>query len=164
MAKRHDQTGRSTTQGRFLQLPYFLLVSAAWRSLTPQARAVFLEVAMLHNGHNNGFLALSVRDAASRANISKDTATRCFAALRDRGFLVCTAKGHFDRKVPHAAEWSVTLWGCSRSGDRASKAFMRWRPSVKEKPRSESGARRSSTRDSLAAEPAFLSSALGPVH
>lgn len=162
MPKGHDQTGRSTREGQYLKLPYFMLVSAAWRSLTPQARAVFIEVAQIHNGMNNGYLALSVRDAASKANISKDTAGRCFAVLRERGFLVCTAKGHFDRKVPHAAEWSVTLWDCRRSGDRASKDFMRWREPRQEIPRSESRRARSQMTASAGAKTAARYPEQGP--
>lgn len=126
MPKRHNHKGRSTTE-RFVSLPHYMLQSAAWRSLSPVARCVFLELAAIYNGGNNGFIALSTRDAAERTSCSKDTAARAFAELTGKGFIDCCARGHFDRKSPHASEYRLTLYSCDRTGQRASKAFMSWR-------------------------------------
>ncbi|UQV19170.1 helix-turn-helix domain-containing protein [Brevundimonas albigilva] len=105
-----------------------MLESEAWRDLNPAARAVYLEVALLYNGRNNGLLALSVRDAAERCRINKDTAGRAFDALRTTGFLDCVTPGGFSRKMRHASEWRLTVETCDRTGELPSKAFMRWRP------------------------------------
>lgn len=126
MPKRHNQKGRSTTE-RFLALPYHLLNSPAWLSLSAVTRCVFIELAARYKGNNNGYLALSVRDAAERVGCSKDSAARALADLIARGFIECCARGHFDRKSPHASEYRLTLYSCDRTGARASKAFMSWR-------------------------------------
>jgi hypothetical protein len=125
MPKRHNATGRSSTE-RFLALPYFLLRSPAWLSLSPVARAVFVEVAARYNGSNNGRIALSARDAAARVNCSKNTAARALIELVQKGFLEPCSRGRFDRKTPHATEYRVTLHACDLTGARASKRFMSW--------------------------------------
>jgi len=104
-----------------------MLRSPAWRSLSPVSRCIFLELSAIYNGGNNGYLALSTRDAAERVRCSKDTAARALADLIAKGFIECCSRGHFDRKSPHASEYRLTLYSCDRTGQRASKAFMSWR-------------------------------------
>ena len=127
MPRRHNHKGRSTTE-RFVSLPHHMLRCAAWRSLSPVARCIFLELAAIYNGGNNGFIALSTRDAAKHVRCSKDTAARALVELTDKGFIVCCSRGHFDRKSPHASEYRLTLHSCNRTSEKASKAFMRWQP------------------------------------
>jgi hypothetical protein len=88
---------------------------------------MYLEVARLHNGRNNGSLALSVRDGAERCNINKDTAGRALHALEARGLIVCMTKGGFSRKTPHAAEWRLTDWPSAESNELNSEAGMKYR-------------------------------------
>ena len=126
MPKRHNPKGRSTTE-RFVSLPHYMLKSPAWRSLSPVARCIFLELAAIYNGGNNGHLALSARDAAERVRCSKDTAGKALVDLAAKGFIEVCSRGHFNRKSPHASEYRLTLYGCDRTGGRASKAFMGWR-------------------------------------
>jgi hypothetical protein len=127
MPRRHNHKGRSTTE-RFLALPHHVLQSAAWLSLSPVARCVFIELAARYTGGNNGYLALSVRDAAQRVRCSKDSVARALADLTAKGFVDVCSRGHFDRKSPRASEYRLTLYSCDRAGERASKAFMSWRP------------------------------------
>ena len=127
MPRHHNHKGRSTTE-RFVSLPHHMLRCAAWRSLSPVARCIFLELAAIYNGGNNGFIALSTRDAAKHVRCSKDTAARALVELTDKGFIVCCSRGHFDRKSPHASEYRLTLHSCNRTSEKASKAFMRWQP------------------------------------
>lgn len=127
MPVRHNPKGRSKFGPPFIQLYWFMLDSEAWSCLTANARAVYLEVARRYNGQNNGFLALSVRDAAERCRINKDTATRALDELQRLGFLECAVAGGFSRKVRHASEWRLTVARCDRTGARETKAFMRWR-------------------------------------
>lgn len=125
-----------------MKLDCFMLESPAYRSLTPAARAVYVEVAKLYNGRNNGALALSVRDAAERCRINKDTARKAFALLQEVGFLECATPGGFTRKVRHAAEWRLTGERCDKTGALATMAFMRWRPPAAEsKTRSQTSAK-----------------------
>jgi hypothetical protein len=135
MPRRHNHKGRSTTE-RFVSLHHHMLRSPAWRSLSSVARCVFLELAAIYNGGNNGFIALSTRDAAKHVRCSKDTAARALVELTERGFIVCCSRGHFDRKSPHASEYRLTLYTCDRTGEKASKAFMHWQAG---KPKSVAG-------------------------
>jgi hypothetical protein len=116
MPKRHNKTGRSSTTERFVSLPHYMLGSRAWRSLPAVTRCVSIELAVIYNGGNNGYLALSSRDAAERVRCSKDTANRAFAELVSKGFIECCSRGHFDRKRPHASEYRLTLYDCNRAG------------------------------------------------
>jgi hypothetical protein len=126
MPRRHNHKGRSTTE-RFVSLPHYMLRSPAWRSLSPVGRCIFLELAAIYNGGNNGHLALSTRNAAEQVHCSKDTAARALTELIVKGFIECCSRGHFDRKSPHASEYRLALYSCDRTGQRASKAFMNWR-------------------------------------
>ena len=141
MPVRHDQTGRSKGE-RFVKLPLFMLNSAAWCSLTPAARAIYIELAKVYNGRNNGWLALSVRDAADRCRISKDTAAKAFVHLQATGFIELMTLGSFNRKDPHASEWRLAVERCDKTSAPPLKAFMRWtRPAEpKFKTRSQSSA------------------------
>lgn len=123
-----DRRGRSKGTGRFAQLHDWMMSSAAWRSLSPQARCVYVEVLRLYNGANNGFLALGVRTAAERANVNKDTAAKCFAVLIERGFIEPAQLGQFNRNARRATEWRLTQHRCDRTHQLPSKAFARWTP------------------------------------
>lgn len=126
MAK-HNRKGRSTTVARFVMLPHWMMKSPAWRSLKPVDRVLYLEVAMLYNGSNNGRLALSTRDAAERCNAHRDTIGLAFRRLEAAGFIECATPGGFSRKTRHATEWRLTIEVCNLTGALASKAFMYWR-------------------------------------
>jgi len=140
MTTKHNKKGRSTS-GSFVMLTRFMLNAPAWRDLTPAARSVYLEVAKLYNGRNNGHLALSVRDAAEQCRVNKDTAAKSLASLQAHGFIECVTPGGFSRKLRHATEWRLTIERCDKTQSLPSKAFMKWRPPPEEfKSRSENSA------------------------
>lgn len=141
MANRQDKRGRSKTAGHFVRLDSFMMESAAWRSLTPAERVVYVEVRRRYNGVNNGRIALSARDAADRCNINKDTACKSFGTLEERGLIECVTPGGFTRKVRHATEWRLTDVRCDKTGALPSKAFMRWRPAPADECKTRSGNR-----------------------
>jgi hypothetical protein len=103
--------GRSPT-GRFARLAHSLLESGAYRSLSPNARSLLVELAMMENGKNNGTLFLSVRDAADRMGISDPHAAgRAFDELEELGFIACTSEAHFAVKAgagSRARAWRLT--------------------------------------------------------
>lgn len=98
--------------GRFARLDHKMLNSNAYRSLTPNARSLLVELIMLHNGENNGSLYLSVRDAAHRLGAADTTvATNAFAELVDLGFIEMTKDSHFSVKANEASRarcWRLT--------------------------------------------------------
>jgi hypothetical protein len=132
MARRHNRTGRSSGDARHVRLHHWLLNSPAYLSLSPAARAVHVEIVRLYNGANNGRLALSVRTAAARCRIARNTAARALAELQDRGFVECVTPGAFSLKTRHAAEWRLTHHKCDASGQLPSSSFMRWKPPEKQ--------------------------------
>ena len=132
MANRQTRKGRSRTDGAFVKLPLFMLNSPAWLDLTPAARAAYVELTGRYNGRNNGLIALSVRDAAERCRVNKDTAAKAMTSLQEHGFVECVTPGGFSRKVRHAAEWRLTIERCDKTGALSTKAFMKWRPPLVE--------------------------------
>jgi len=87
---------------------------------------VLTEIARAYDGRNNGRIGLSVRQAAERCNIAKDTASRAFKDLEERGFVDCVTRGAFSRKSMHATEWRLTWWPCDVAGELPSKRFLNW--------------------------------------
>ncbi len=124
--RRVDVTGRSIGSSRFLKLEHWILRTDAWRSLSPQSRAVYIEIAQRFNGSNNGEISLSVREAARLVNIAKDTATKAFHELEAKGFIRRNVCGSFNWKLKHATTWILTE---HPFGDQlATKEFTRWVP------------------------------------
>jgi hypothetical protein len=127
---RPNATGRNDTS-RFVRLDYRLLHSNAYRSLTPNARTLLIELAMLYNGENNGSLYLGVQDAAHRMGLSDHHAAgRAFDELRLRGFIEMTQDAHFEVKASEtsrARTWRLTCFpGPGRK--MADWAFMECEP------------------------------------
>lgn len=123
----HNAKGRSKRAPPFVQLPWYLLDSDAWRASRPTERAAYVELERLYNGRNNGRLALSVRDLAERLGVNKDTASVALKALQSKGLIICVTPGGFSRKIRHATEWRLTNKGCDKSGGPPTKEFARWK-------------------------------------
>jgi hypothetical protein len=111
-----------------VRLYRWLLDAPAYLSLTCAARAVLVEIARNYDGMNNGRIGLSVRRVSERCNIARGTASRAFTELQERGFIECTTKGAFSRKVQHASEWRLTWWSCDVTGASPTKEFLKWGP------------------------------------
>jgi Helix-turn-helix domain len=117
---------RRSSDARHVRLYHHVLNSQAWLALSAPARVVYIEIFRLYNGANNGQLALSVRTAAERCRIAKDTAARAFKELEELRFIECMQKGAFSYKVRHATEWRITELRCDVTGRLPDKNFMRW--------------------------------------
>ena len=111
----------------FTQLYTWLLQSAAWRDLDPVARALYVELRMRFTGFNNGSIGLGVREASKDLNVSAATVSRAFQALIDHGFVRIASESTFDQKRL-TREWLLTELPDDRTGHKASKDFMSWRP------------------------------------
>ena len=128
--RRVDQTGRSIGETRFLKLEHWIFKTEAWRSLSAQARAVYIEIAQRFNGSNNGEISLSVREAARFVHIAKDTATKVFHELEEKGFIRRNVCGSFNWKLKHATTWILTEHPFN--DQPATKDFARWSPTNSE--------------------------------
>lgn len=93
-------------EGQYAPLPYAMLKSAAWRSLSGPAAKVFMELHTRFNGSNNGALRLSYAEAAEALSLGKATIQRAFQDLQDKGFVVLVRKGNWYHRQAH--EWRLT--------------------------------------------------------
>ena len=59
MAKTNNKTGRSNKKERFVALPHYIMNTMAWEWLSCAANAAWLEFVRLHNGSNNGRIAIA---------------------------------------------------------------------------------------------------------
>lgn len=122
--------GRSKRSSPFVKLPHYVLKSDAYRSLKPGPVALLVQIVLRYNGSNNGQIALGRREACEAINISdKDTASKYFRELDEKGFIKATKQGAFNMKDPsarRATEWAIT-W--ERLNEKPpTKEFMKWRP------------------------------------
>lgn len=127
--QRPNATGRSEQTERFARLPHRILISEAYRSLDPNARAVLTELVMIENGKNNGSLWLGVADATDRLGMSDARpAMRAFVDLQDRGLIAMTKDAHFSIKAAETARarcWRLTWLACD--GKAATNAWESYR-------------------------------------
>jgi hypothetical protein len=82
--------------GKCAILPLAVLCTDAWRSLSSSAQALFPWLIMEFKGtkyNNNGKICLSVRQAAERMGIARDTAAKAFQDLQAKGFIVVRKGG-----------------------------------------------------------------------
>jgi hypothetical protein len=70
------------SNNRFILLPHVMLKSPAWKSLSPNARALLLEVWARHN--DNGEISYAVREADA-IGMHHSTASRAFDELVEKG-------------------------------------------------------------------------------
>ena len=128
MAKRRKRkpnaTGRNEGDGQYLPIPYVMARSQAFRSLSGPALKVWIELRTRYNGSNNGFVSLSLREAASLLGMSQSTAQRGVVELEEKGFIKKLFAGSwYGRK---AAEYILT--DKSFQGYPPTKDWQHWRP------------------------------------
>ncbi|MFA5041430.1 MAG: hypothetical protein WC464_07340 [Bdellovibrionales bacterium] len=103
--RRTEANGRSA-QEQFIALPYNMVKSDAWRSLSGSALKTLIELKSRFNGRNNGQLCLSYADASQKLRLGHATIGKAFKELQAKGFLRLVKRGHwYGRK---ATEWAIT--------------------------------------------------------
>src|SRR5437773_11628799 len=113
-------------KSKFLMIEGYIVRSPAWRTLTPNDKAAYLELKWRHDGLNNGRIGLGCRELAEALQSSKDTARRSLESLMEKGFLAKAKPSGFNVKNRSATEWRLTEYPCDVSGHLATKDFMRW--------------------------------------
>lgn len=134
MAQLNRRSRRKKSGGRFVQMYEWVMRSAAWNSLKPGPRALYLEIKRRYNGTNNGEIVLSHRQAAELLNVHRNTVGPWFDTLIARGFIELACGPHLGSLgIGKASVWRLTE---EPSSDRrpASKTFMQW-SAEKQKPR-----------------------------
>ncbi len=130
MGRGHNHKGRSRRDGPFLMLPHFVLKCEAYRELRPIERAILIEIMALYKGEgsNNGALAASHREVATRVRCGKNAVSPAIKRLVELGFLEIETPSAFSRTDRMATEYLVTLWPADfgrHRGQPALKTFMR---------------------------------------
>jgi hypothetical protein len=129
---RNNANGRTVRRRKgpslpFVQLFKWMIDSPAWRSLSGEEVAAFIEIARRYNGTNNGTLHISARELAARRGLHWTTAAKVIRGLVDKGFLEIVRGSGFNMKRV-AAEYRLTTHHCDVTRTPPSKAFMRWSP------------------------------------
>jgi predicted transcriptional regulator len=89
-------------------LPHSIYESPEFQALRAIDIAVLLVLIYKCNGHNNGNIALGVREAAKRCHCGQTTACRALNNLQGAGLITATYKGHL---VPEPGRPDVaTRW------------------------------------------------------
>jgi hypothetical protein len=138
-----NATGRTPTS-RFARLDHRLLESPAYRALSPNARALLIEIVMLHNGLNNGRIFLSRKDAAALIGLADEKATgAAFSELQALGFISMTRDASFRIKAgvgPRSREWRLTFEPVTnRSGPTHDYLTREPAPQTRARKRMETG-------------------------
>jgi hypothetical protein len=110
-----DRTGRSNKKPRYVMLPHYVMDTFAWQRLSVTARSAWLEFVRVHNGFNNGQIAMSERELGERLRVSHDTARRAINELLTFAFIVMT-KGIDVRQ--QASRRRIPVDPCPRRSDR----------------------------------------------
>lgn len=126
MGKRSRPNKKGRNHGQFILLPRWLTRSPAWKTMSPNAKALLLDVWERHNGSNNGDISYAVREA-EEIGLSKDQTSRAFKELCERGFLKMRKASSFTLKTKEARTWELTAEPTGPEGTVApTKEFMTW--------------------------------------
>ena len=110
-----------------IRLYHSIMDSEAYRHLSGNALKVLLSLVRIDNGTRNGQIAYSYRRAADDTGLSPRTCMRCLTELQDKGFIVCTKKGSFSRKVLHASLWRYTWQAWPEGKLGPTRDFEKWK-------------------------------------
>ncbi|MBF9060315.1 hypothetical protein HKCCSP123_14110 [Rhodobacterales bacterium HKCCSP123] len=125
MTKRNRNPKRKA--GRHVQISEHLQATAAWATLKPSPRALYIELKRRFNGHNNGQIVLSHRDAAKALNVHRNTVGPWFAELQERGFIEMVVAPHLGPEgVGRATVWALQEQPTA-DGKPAKRGFEKWR-------------------------------------
>ncbi|WP_336741352.1 hypothetical protein [Aureimonas altamirensis] len=113
-------------KSKFLMIEGYIMRSPAWRALTPNDKAAYLELKWRYDGMNNGRIGLGERELSAALGIGRETVRRSLLNLIDKGFLAKAKASGFNVKSRAATEWRLTEYACDLSGHFPTKDFMRW--------------------------------------
>jgi hypothetical protein len=100
-----NQKGRNKNES-YIGLQRRIYNSLAYKELPPPARCIYMELRARYNTYNNGYISLSVREAAQVIHGSTATASRVFKQLQAHGLIKMNNKGVYQNR--HATTWILT--------------------------------------------------------
>jgi len=101
-----------------IAIPRWLLSSPIWHEASVDAKACFVEITALFDGHNNGRLKFGITSAERKLGISRSRARKALSDLRGLG--LAEDLSNSDRKP---ATWSLAHLYCNVTG---KPAIMPW--------------------------------------
>ncbi len=115
---------------RFASLYHWEMELQAFRHLSVYGRALLMEFRRAYNGHNNGSIVMSHRQAASLLKCNKDTAGKAIEELKGKGWIRLRQKGSFSQKTNKTAStWRITNQPIGAGVDTPeTKEYAKWRP------------------------------------
>jgi predicted transcriptional regulator len=121
-----NRKGRSkgAIRGRFVAMTHDMIDSAAWRSLSGAAAKVYLDLARLYDGKNNGDLAYGLGTAAERLALGKATVQRALKELMTKGFIRQESRGGWRGR--QSSTWALT--SLATADELRSDDWKRWQP------------------------------------
>lgn len=129
MNGRNKKHGREPT-GKYAVMPLSVMDTPAWRALSTSAQALYTWLVMEFKGksfNNNGKIKLSVRQAALRMGISKDTVARAFCDLQAKGFIKVKKGGSLGISgMGKCPEYELTGIPLPENGKNANDDFKGW--------------------------------------
>ena len=114
----------------FVALYHWEMDCPAYRHLSVYGRALLMEFRKVYNGHNNGEIVMSVRQAAKLINCNKNTAAKTIKELEGKGWICQSTEGSFSQKTNKTAStWRITNQPIGTGVDTpATKEYARWTP------------------------------------
>ena len=102
--RRLRHKGRGTTYSH-IQIPHYILTSAAFGDLTANAIKLLLELAKEYKGHNNGDMSCAYSVLKQRGWHSPGTLSAAKDELLAKGWIICTRQGGSRRCSLYALTW-----------------------------------------------------------
>lgn len=125
------KSNRKDNEGQYAPMPYAVLRSPAWRSLSGAAVKLFFELHTRYNGGNNGKITLSMNEAVKALGIGKATVQRAFKDLEEKGFIALETPGDWYSHRAH--EWRLTTKSVQLAAGKkvATNDWRSWQPKTK---------------------------------
>lgn len=99
-------SGKKGDKFQYVKIPYQMLRSDAWRSLSGAAVKLYFELSTRFRGGNNGKLHLSMNEATELLGLGKATVKRAYDELQAKGFIVLETPGNWYSRRAH--DWRIT--------------------------------------------------------
>ena len=123
--KRNQINNRSNNK-RFLLLPYEMLISEAYASLSNKAVKCLVDIAAQFNGKNNGDLSCTLKLMKKLGWNSNSQITSAKKELMEKGFIVLTRQGGMNKCSLYAITW-MPIDECNGKLDRpATRVALGW--------------------------------------
>ncbi|MCT8330908.1 hypothetical protein N5I32_15425 [Acidimangrovimonas sediminis] len=128
-----NKTGRDDRQEHGTFLVRSFLEEPAFRAMTTTAQMLYVWLRLEWRGpqaNNNGSIALSVRQAAERLGVSRNTAARAFQELQAKGFLFLTKAARLGvGGLARCSEFELTEITMPHSEQRLGRRlYKEWKP------------------------------------